>query len=534
MTISHQSAASLTISRGPGAGRRFDIVAAVVTIGRDAQCDVQVAETWVSRQHARITWSGTEYIVEDLGSTNGTFVDGERVVGSRELRSGDRLQLGPEAELAFQVSMPAPLREMPVPPDSSLSPRSTAGPPQAHAPSPDSIPVQQRSFRQRRIWVWVLGLAGLLLILLIGGGVYYLLSDGDQEVADTPAEEAVLPEPAETTTVEPTRTATPAPLAPPTVRKSLISTHSGNASEPAVCDDWVVWAHKVASVQSIGSYNTDFYAYNLTTEQATLVTSVEKGPDPYPLVAGDLLVWLEYGSFKGYRLGAPDAQEFSVTDFRRLASIIAVGEGGKLAYIRPLYALSDRVLVWSDAEDKDTYDILAYDLDRNERVRITDDDHRQTWPAAAGSLIVWADERNDAGDVYGYDLDTREELPLVTAPLTQTMPSTDGRHVVWIDGRDGNDDVYAYDLESQTEFPVFTGPGDRFLPGVWGDFVIWMEQDSDGRCVYGYDLRLDERFAIACDGGWPSDARIWGDVVVWSEYREEEEAKAVYSATLEY
>ncbi len=526
MTVSHQSAASLTISRGPDAGRRFAIGAAVVTIGRGTQCDVQVAETWVSRRHARIAWSGTEYVVEDLGSTNGTFVNGVRVVGSRALRAGDRLQLGEEVELAFEVSVPASLRETPVPPDVLSSRQSGAGRPLAQAAPADSMPAQRPSFRQQSIWVWVLGLAGLLIILLIGGGVYYLISDRNQEVADTLSDEGVLPEPAETTT--------PTPLAPPTVRKSLISTNSGDASEPAVFGDYVVWAHKVTSVQSIGSFNIDFYAYNLTTEQATLVASVVKGPDPHPLVAGDLLVWLEYGSFRGYRLGAPDAQEFRVTDFQRLTSIIAVGEGGRLSFIRPLYALSDRVLAWSDAEDKDTYDILAYDLDRDERVRITDDDHRQTWPAAAGSLILWTDERNDAGDIYCYDLDTREELPLVTAPLTQTMPSSDGRHVVWIDGRDGNDDVYAYNLESQTEFPIYTGPGDRFLPGVWGNIVIWMEQDLDGRCIYGYDLRLDERFTIACDGGWPSDARIWGDVVVWSEYREEEKAQAVYSATLEY
>jgi len=194
------------MTRGPGAGRRFDIGAAAVTIGRDDQCDVQVAETLVSRRHARITWSGTEYIVEDLGSTNGTFVDGERVVGSRPLKSGDRLQLGQEVELAFQASVPAPLRETPVPPDIAPSPRSSAGSPQAHAPPPDSIPVQRQSFRWRRIWFWVLPLSGLLLILLIGGGVYYLLSDRDTELAGTATEQAVLPEP---TTATPTPTPDP-------------------------------------------------------------------------------------------------------------------------------------------------------------------------------------------------------------------------------------------------------------------------------------------------------------------------------------
>jgi beta propeller repeat protein len=284
----------------------------------------------------------------------------------------------------------------------------------------------------------------------------------------------------------------------------------------------VVWAHKA-----------NIYAYNLTTEQETRVTSVEAS-DAYPLVAGDLLVWLDYPGFWGYRLAAGDAEEFRITNFQALPTRITFGEQGRLLYERAFFALSDHVLVWSDAEAKDTYDILAYDLDRSERIRITDDGYNQTWPAAAGGFIVWADERNDEGDVYAYNVDTQEEFPIVTAPLTQTMPSTDGRHVVWIDGRDGNDDVYACDLETQTEFPVITGPGDRFLPGVWGDFVIWMEQDGDGVSVYGYDLRLDEKFAIATEGGWPADARIWDNVVVWTEYREEDKVRAIYGAILEY
>jgi hypothetical protein len=102
-----QSAATLTLSRGPGAGRRFDIGLAPVTIGRQDQCDVQVEGTWVSRRHARLAWTGTGYIVEDMGSTNGTFVNGERIAGPRALRSGDRLQLGDQVEFAFEARAPA-------------------------------------------------------------------------------------------------------------------------------------------------------------------------------------------------------------------------------------------------------------------------------------------------------------------------------------------------------------------------------------------------------------------------------------------
>ncbi len=111
MTAIRQPAATLTITRGPEVGRGFDIGATTVTIGRHSACDIKVGGTRVSRRHACITWSGAGYIVEDLGSTNGTYVNGERVGAPRALISGDRLQLGEQVEFAFQVGESAPLRD---------------------------------------------------------------------------------------------------------------------------------------------------------------------------------------------------------------------------------------------------------------------------------------------------------------------------------------------------------------------------------------------------------------------------------------
>ena len=219
MADSRQPAATLTMTRGPGAGRRFDIGAAAVTIGREAQCDVLVEGTWVSRQHARIAWTGTAYVVEDLGSTNGTFVNGERVSGPRALKSGDFLQLGEQIELAFEVRVSAPVHEEPALPGIAPSPISSAGPPRPYAPPSEPVPAQEESFlRRKSTRVWALALLGVLLILIIGAGAYYLLSDKGQQVADTPAVQAVLPEPTLTPTPIPptlTPTQTPIPTATP-------------------------------------------------------------------------------------------------------------------------------------------------------------------------------------------------------------------------------------------------------------------------------------------------------------------------------
>jgi hypothetical protein len=201
MADSHRPGATLTLSRGPDAGRQFDIRAAPVTIGRQDQCDVQIAGTWVSRRHARIAWTGTGYIVEDLGSTNGTFVNGERVSGPHALESGDRLQLGEQVEFAFEAHMPAPVRAEAALPVMARS----------QAQAPPSQP------KRRKAWVWALGLLGLLVIIAAGAGVYYLLSDNGPQLADLPILEAVLPEPTSTSTpIPPTPTPTPTQTLTPT------------------------------------------------------------------------------------------------------------------------------------------------------------------------------------------------------------------------------------------------------------------------------------------------------------------------------
>jgi len=66
-----------------------------LTIGRAPGCTVPLeSDSFVSQFHARVFRRGDEYWVEDLGSTNGTLVNGRRVNGAVPLQRGDRLQLG--------------------------------------------------------------------------------------------------------------------------------------------------------------------------------------------------------------------------------------------------------------------------------------------------------------------------------------------------------------------------------------------------------------------------------------------------------
>ncbi|NWG00356.1 MAG: SpoIIE family protein phosphatase [Thermoanaerobaculaceae bacterium] len=71
-------------------------------LGRDSSCDVVIPELTVSRRHARLFWENGELVVEDLGSSGGTFVNGVRIQRA-VLHPGDLVRLGPRVELLAQA-----------------------------------------------------------------------------------------------------------------------------------------------------------------------------------------------------------------------------------------------------------------------------------------------------------------------------------------------------------------------------------------------------------------------------------------------
>ena len=91
--------------RRPQRGRTFDL-AGVAVLGRDTSAGIVLEDAESSRRHASISVEGTTASVEDLGSTNGTFVNGERIQGSRQLSSGDKIRIGTTV-LEFKAPEPA-------------------------------------------------------------------------------------------------------------------------------------------------------------------------------------------------------------------------------------------------------------------------------------------------------------------------------------------------------------------------------------------------------------------------------------------
>ncbi len=75
-------------------GRRIELGEQTISIGRSPECDVALPDPNVSRRHAEVRRHGSDFILVDLGSTNGTKVNGSWVTGERKLNDGDEMNFG--------------------------------------------------------------------------------------------------------------------------------------------------------------------------------------------------------------------------------------------------------------------------------------------------------------------------------------------------------------------------------------------------------------------------------------------------------
>ncbi len=73
----------------------YDLDTDEVVLGRLPECDIQLQSNMVSRKHARVVRQGTKYLLEDMGSGNGSFINGRRIEEATELHHDDRVKLGP-------------------------------------------------------------------------------------------------------------------------------------------------------------------------------------------------------------------------------------------------------------------------------------------------------------------------------------------------------------------------------------------------------------------------------------------------------
>jgi len=106
---------------GPVANQVIELAEHDMTLGRDLSNDIVVSDSEVSRNHARLIWQGDGYTIQDLRSTNGTWVNGNSAMRAARLTAGDMVAVGKVSVFVFEL-VPEPetdttRQDLPEPPD---------------------------------------------------------------------------------------------------------------------------------------------------------------------------------------------------------------------------------------------------------------------------------------------------------------------------------------------------------------------------------------------------------------------------------
>jgi predicted component of type VI protein secretion system len=189
---------------GPAVGKVYPLEAQEITIGRESNNIVAINDAQVSRRHARMELRGTAYVIQDLGSTNGTFVNGTRISGMQVLNPGDSVAFGEGIVLAYEpaadmnatvLSAQAPQTLIPKPapapvPAPVAAPAPVYRPAPAPAPAPVSAPSQGFSSqvpagpvpmppaaapKKKKFPVWLIIVIILLLLVCVCGGFFLII-----------------------------------------------------------------------------------------------------------------------------------------------------------------------------------------------------------------------------------------------------------------------------------------------------------------------------------------------------------------------
>ena len=179
----------LVMRSGPNPGATYPLDVSQTSIGRDGSNTISINDAEVSRHHARMTLQGGKIVLEDLGSTNGTSVNGNRISGPHVLRPGEMVSFGddivfvfeaenfdPDATVISSAAVPsqskpaAAPRQQPAPPPQA--------PPQAYAgqvpADPPSTPPPASAQPGRKTLPIVLAVSALILLCSCGAFFWWV------------------------------------------------------------------------------------------------------------------------------------------------------------------------------------------------------------------------------------------------------------------------------------------------------------------------------------------------------------------------
>lgn len=107
----------LRVVSGKNAGQEIRVPGKIFLIGRSSECHLRAGSDMISRQHCQLSVADSHAAVKDMGSRNGTFVNGQQITGEVQLKAGDKLKVGP---LEFEIVLATGLTGKKLPPVHSV------------------------------------------------------------------------------------------------------------------------------------------------------------------------------------------------------------------------------------------------------------------------------------------------------------------------------------------------------------------------------------------------------------------------------
>ncbi len=186
----------LVVRQGPVPGQVFELNRNEISIGRDIANDFVINDAEVSRRHARLTLEGERYKIEDLNSTNGTYIDGQRLIGPHLMAIGEIIMFGDNVGMVFDGEPPdldltvpspvdlgtTPVAAIPAPVESYTPPIVQPVPqvtnlyPQSQAQLKDEFePLEEKE--KKPVNTWLLAGCGCLVVILILAIALFIIID---------------------------------------------------------------------------------------------------------------------------------------------------------------------------------------------------------------------------------------------------------------------------------------------------------------------------------------------------------------------
>jgi|ERR1700677_5030691 len=174
--------AKLVVLTQSMAGRSCDLASERTTIGRVEENNFQISEPSVSSRHCEILLRGNDVVVKDLGSTNGTFINGEKITEEGVLKPGQTLRLGnielkldtlgaPGAPAPASGSAPAPASAAPAPKKEAAKP-TTGGVRMSDLEGGRTVAIDTSVFTKKKkstnLYFWIgAAVASVIIIIMI-------------------------------------------------------------------------------------------------------------------------------------------------------------------------------------------------------------------------------------------------------------------------------------------------------------------------------------------------------------------------------